>query len=400
MKVKTYVAPSAREALARIREELGPDALILHERPARRGGLLGLLRQAEGVEVAVAVGDGPPPVRNERRVQHRPLLDLRSELRDVQPPLSAGAGVAGRAPRHGDELQELRRMLADMRAAMEQLSAQALREPAAARHPALGSIYRRLRDEGVEELAAARIVDEVAGDLDLAALGQPEAVRDATLRALARRLTVAEPALRPGEETVLVLIGPTGAGKTTTLAKLAATFALPQRRRVRLLTTDTVRAGAVDQLQTYARLLGLPMAVVTSPAEVAQALATPSADVVLVDTPGRSQQDAAHLDELRALLEAIPADRRRVYLTVSATTDGVGLMDIARRFALVPLNGLVLTKVDEASRFGPAFNLAHRSGLPLVFFTTGQEVPDDLEPARAQRLAALVLGAQVRIDGV
>lgn len=398
MKVKTYVAPSAHEALARIREELGPDALILHERPARRSGLLGLLRQAEGVEVAVAVGDGPLPVRNERRAQRRPLLDLRSELRDVQPPAAA---VAGRtAPRHGDELHELRRMLADMRAAMEQLSTQALREPAAARHPALGSIYRRLRDEGVEELAAARIVDEVAGDLDLAALGQPEAVRDATLRALARRLTVAEPALRPGEETVLVLIGPTGAGKTTTLAKLAATLALPQRRRVRLLTTDTLRAGAVDQLQTYARLLGLPMAVVTSPADVAQALATPSADVVLVDTPGRSQQDAARLHELRALLEAIPPDRRRVYLTVSATTDGVGLMDIARRFALVPLNGLVLTKLDEASRFGPAFNLAHRSGLPLVFFTTGQEVPDDLEPARPQRLATLVLGAPVRIDRV
>ncbi len=399
MKVKTYVAPSAREALARIREELGPDVLILHERPARRGGLLGLLRQAEGVEVAVAVGDGPLPVRNERRVQRRPPLDWRSELRDIQPPASAGA-AAGTVPRRTDELHELRRLLADMRAAMEQFSTQALREPAAARHPALGSIYRRLRDEGVEELAAARVVEEVAGELELAALGRPEAAREATVRALARRLTVAEPALRPGEETVLVLIGPTGAGKTTTLAKLAAMFALPQRKRVRLLTTDTVRAGAVDQLQAYARLLGLPMDVVTSPAEVTQALATPSADVVLVDTPGRSQQDAAHLDELRALLEAIPSDRRRVYLTVSATTDGVGLLDIARRFALVPLNGLVLTKLDEASRFGPAFNLAHRSGLPLVFFTTGQEVPDDLEPARPQRLATLILGAQVKVDGV
>ena len=399
MKIKTYIAPSAREALARIREELGPDALILHERPARRGGLLGLLRQAEGVEVAVGVGDGPLPVRHERRLPRRPPLDLHNELRDVRSPASAGAGTAP-PPRRADELQELRRMLADMRAAMEELSTRTLREPTAARHPALGSAYRRLRDEGVEELAAARIVDEVAGELDLAALGSPEAVREATLRALARRLIVAEPALPPGEETVLVLIGPTGAGKTTTLAKLAARFALPQRKRVRLLTTDTARAGAVDQLQTYARLLGLPMAVVTSPTEVAQALATPSADVVLVDTPGRSQQDAAHLDELRALLEAIPPERRRIYLTVSATTDAVGLMDTVRRFALVPLNGLVLTKLDEASRFGPAFNLAHRSGLPLVYFTTGQEVPDDLEPARSQRLAALVLGAQVKVGGI
>lgn len=399
MKIKTYVAPSAREALARIREELGPDALILHERPARRSGLLGLLRQAEGVEVAVAVGAGPLPLRHERRLPRRPPLDLQSELRDARSPASARAGTAP-SPRRADEFQELHRMLAEMRAAVEELATRALREPVAARHPALGSIYRRLRDEGVEELAAARIVDEVARELDQAALGNPEAVREATLRALARRLIVAEPTLPPGEETVLVLIGPTGAGKTTTLAKLAATFALPQRKRVRLLTTDTVRAGALDQLQTYARLLGLPMAVVTSPAEVAQALATPSVDVVLVDTPGRSQQDAAHLDELRALLEAIPPERRRIYLTVSATTDAVGLMDTARRFALVPLNGLVLTKLDEASRFGPAFNLANRSGLPLVYFTTGQEVPDDLEPARPQRLAALVLGAQLKASGI
>jgi flagellar biosynthesis protein FlhF len=400
MKVKTYVAPSAREALARIREELGPDALILHERPARRGGLFGLLGQRSGVEVAVAVGDGPPPTALQRRQPRRTPLDLRSEIRGGQAGRAAEGMAAGALRPRADELDELRRILADMRAAMEQLSMQAGREPAATRHPALGSIFRRLRDEGVEELVAARLVDEVAGELDQQALASPDAVRAATLRALARRLTAAEPTLQPGEETVLVLIGPTGAGKTTTLAKLAATFTLAQHLRVRLITTDTDRAGAVDQLQFYAQLLGLPMQVAASPEELRAALETPSADVVLVDTPGRSQQDTAHLEGLRTLLEAIPPARRRVYLTVSATTDDAALVDIARRFALVPLNGLVLTKLDEASRFGPSFNLACRSALPLVFFTTGQEVPDDLEPARPQRLAALVLGTRVKVDAL
>jgi flagellar biosynthesis protein FlhF len=192
---------------------------------------------------------------------------------------------------------------------------------------------------------------------------------------------------------VAVLVGPTGVGKTTTLAKLASHFAFTQGKKVALITTDTYRIAAAAQLGTYAEILELPLEVIYRPDEIAGAIGSHmDADVILVDSPGCGQQDRAKLDELRGFVDATVAavPDATVLLTLSGPTKLRDLIHIRQGFGTLRLHGLVFTKLDETSAYGPLVSFAVRSGTPVYYVTTGQRVPNDIEPAARARLARLV----------
>ena len=194
-----------------------------------------------------------------------------------------------------------------------------------------------------------------------------------------------------GRPLTIALVGPTGVGKTTTLAKLAASFKLRHQRRVGLITADTYRIAAVDQLRTYANIIGLPLQVVLTPAEMRQAVhALKHCDVILIDTAGRSQNDACRLGELREFLEA--ARPHETHLVLSSTASEKVLLREAEAFVTVGVDKVILTKLDEAVSFGMVVTALRRIGRELSFFTTGQEVPDHIEVSEPRRLAELVLG--------
>jgi flagellar biosynthesis protein FlhF len=188
-------------------------------------------------------------------------------------------------------------------------------------------------------------------------------------------------------------VGPTGVGKTTTIAKLAANFRLRDKLRVGLITVDTYRIAAVEQLRTYADIIDLPMEIVATPREMHQALAQMSdLDLVLLDTAGRSPRDEIRLQELKAMLaEAAPDE---VYLVLSSVASSAALEKAAAQFAAVGTTALVLTKLDEASSLGNLLPLVRRSRLPLSYLTHGQNVPDDIAPAHSGRLARCLLGIE------
>ncbi|MGE3314989.1 MAG: flagellar biosynthesis protein FlhF [Planctomycetaceae bacterium] len=199
---------------------------------------------------------------------------------------------------------------------------------------------------------------------------------------------------RPGQRKVVALVGATGVGKTTTIAKLAANFRLRDGIRMGLVTVDTYRIAAVEQLRTYAEIIDLPMKIVTSPQEMRRALDEFSGlDLVLIDTAGRSPGDELQIQELKSLLAEARVDE--VHLVMSMTASLRHLESTARKFAAASATSLILTKLDEAPGLGSLLSIARSVRLPISYVTTGQGVPDDIEPARADRLARLVLGSEL-----
>lgn len=264
---------------------------------------------------------------------------------------------------------------------------------------AIFDMYLKLVAQDVSQELADQIVAAVQAEIGSELLDDEQAIRAAALRQLAAIIPAAEAAASGrsvhNRPRTIALVGPTGVGKTTTVAKLAATFKLRMHRRVGLITADTYRIAAVDQLRTYADIIGLPLHVVMTPADMSDAIQRlRESEVILIDTAGRSQNDEARLDELRQMIAAAQVDE--VHLVLSSTASEKALLREAEAFARVGIDKIVLTKLDEAVSFGVLINVMQKVGKQLSFLTTGQEVPDHLEPGRPQRLAELVLGGDVR----
>lgn len=316
--------------------------------------------------------------------------------------------------------------------------------------PQLFDLYLRLIAQEMSEELADRIIQSVRSELDGDAMDDSALVREAVLRHLVAHIPVANddpPTFdrsSDGRPFIIALIGPTGVGKTTTLAKLAATFKLRQNRRVGLITADTYRIAAVDQLRTYAEIIDVPLHVACSPGEMKRAIAVMAdRDVILIDTAGRSQKDGDRLAELRRFIAAANPDE--VHLVLSATASEKVLLQEATAFCAAlnnrpdhaadpthahseqhtpgPRNAapesatsataqseatrpavhrIVLTKLDEAVSFGMLISVLNTIGRSLSYVTTGQEVPDDIEagPGMADRLAAMTLGDELNKSNV
>lgn len=347
-----------------------------------------------------SIGDAPsqpsPPRAQETRTPggRLPRRETESINEGVDPSLGAVH----------DSLAELRRAVD--RLTQQNQDAQLPREA-----PALRAVYQHLIlqeiDPGLALDITGTISDELSGEM---LVTQPQ-VLDRVVELLVGRLRSVSlqfpaPALdgTPGLPAVVVLVGPTGVGKTTTLAKLASHLAFTEQKHVVLITTDTFRIAAAAQLGTYADILELPFEVVYRPEDLPQAIQKHhGAEVILVDTPGCGQQDQVQIGELSAFvsasLEAVPD--ATVLLTVSAPTKLRDLLQIQQGFGLMPIHGLILTKLDETETYGPIVSFATRSRKPVYYLTTGQKVPSDIEEASEERIARLVvsgLGAQPRLE--
>jgi flagellar biosynthesis protein FlhF len=336
-------------------------------------------------------------------VQHRESL--------AQPPnRTVPAAAAEPKLPANDENAQLREQLASMQKMMGQVL-ESTRKTAVAvgsgkdehslpsgEMPApLFALYAQMMDNDVPAELAEKLIGQVRDQLDARELRDPIIVRQALLRAIEGTIRTRSESLLSidhmsslGRPRVIALVGPTGVGKTTTVAKLAATYKLRHQKKVGLITSDTYRIAAVEQLKTYAGIIGLPLKVVSSPQEMHEAVeALHDCDIVVVDTAGRSQNDRRRLDELAEFAGAAKPDE--THLVLSTTVGDNVLRKTAERFKALGPDRCILTKLDEAVTTGPIAGLCDRIGLPLSFVTVGQEVPDDLEPARVDRLARCVL---------
>lgn len=252
-----------------------------------------------------------------------------------------------------------------------------------------------LLTSGVKQRLASSLLMEADGSLDAAQRDDVWAIRGRIGQLVAAKLKVSgsidlKNVDRAGP-MVVALVGSTGVGKTTTLAKIAAGFRFDLGCRVGLITMDTFRLGAVDQLLQYAELISAPLEVVSSPEQVAQALDRLSeCDLVLLDTAGRAPRDAEQLAELRKFLGI--ARPQATHLVVSATSSTAYVEETLRHFSQLSPTNLLITKLDEAVAFGSWLQLLHNCPLPISYLTTGQHVPQDIAVASSRRITSLLLG--------
>jgi len=376
MQTKTYLAPTKLEALLRIREEHGADAVILSERTVQRGKLFG---KKPMVEIVVGIKGA----ESEPKAEPRPAPKAEPKGIDEYDPTQTRLRKLER------EMQEIRALVQTMHAYIANGAAPAPTAEGETEPPVIAATL----DEHplLRQLMAAGVDQDVAQELLRRVPRLPHnAAVDALRRTLSARIPIGGALPRESRHRqIAVLVGPTGVGKTTTIAKLAAIHALDYNRKVALLSLDTYRIGAIQQLRTYAELMNLPLLTATNTDEVADALEQFAGyDLVLIDTIGRGQRDEEHLQEMRQAL--LPA-KGIVYLTLSATADSATLLDAAQRFSIFEPDAIVLTKLDEAARMGNCVNLALRGSLPFAYFTTGQRVPEDITLADAQTLACATL---------
>jgi flagellar biosynthesis protein FlhF len=312
----------------------------------------------------------------------------------VQPPM--------RDSQLNDELTAMKQMMVKMMRQQKAVAAsgQADGEPDRVASPDLPdplvAHYLKLIEQEVAEELAEEIVTRVSKGLSKQAIENEDAVRRAVHDEIARRLPVEGgtgklEAPQDGRPRTIALIGPTGVGKTTTIAKLAATFKLKQGKKVGLITMDTYRIAAVEQLRTYAGIIGLPLKVVNTAEQLADAIAEyRDLDAILIDTAGRSQKASDKLGELKQVLAA--ADPHEVHLVLSSTVSQKVLLQTIDRFSAVDADRIIFTKLDEAVTGGVLLNVAKRVGKKVSYITTGQEVPHEIEPGDSDRLAELVMG--------
>lgn len=253
-------------------------------------------------------------------------------------------------------------------------------------------VYTDLIDSDVEEELAREFVFRLKQEATPEQLGDKYAAKALLAAMVEGELKVCDPIqITPGQRKVVALVGPTGVGKTTTIAKLAANFRLRDSVRMGLVTVDTYRIAAVEQLRTYAEIIDLPMKVVTNPLEMRRALdELTGLDLVLIDTAGRSPRDELRIQELKSLLNEAQIDE--AHLVLSMTSSSRALKATAEKFATANISSLILTKLDEAPGLGGILSAARQIPFPVSYVTTGQDVPNDIEPSNASRLSRLILG--------
>ena len=260
----------------------------------------------------------------------------------------------------------------------------ALAESQQSLHP---DLHARMTEMGVSDDLIQELFDQLP-DMGAWSEQAQQALAVSAMRDLmGRRIpTGGQIELTPGRVKTVALIGPTGVGKTTTIAKLAAHYALMRNKRVALLTVDTYRIAAVEQLKTYSQIIGLPVSVAYSHAEVPAFVEQyADYDLILIDTAGRSQHHVMQVGELKSLLDAVLCE---THLVLSASMKDKDMLEAAHRFSAARVDRLLFSKLDETSSYGTLLNVADRAGIPISYLTTGQKVPEDLEIADGKRLPA------------
>lgn len=394
------------EALTQVKSVMGRDAIILHTRTFKKSRWLGLGRR-EMVEITA--GRGLNMINQQRRSAARSAVAPPQPAPVLPPaapasPTGAYAAAAGHNPRGllgtpaADRAiaYDISNQMATLKGMVKDLTEEIHRQQKPTVPEELFEIYTTLINRRVNDKVCGELILGLQRVLRPDQYHQADVVRQKTAELIEKMIPVGGPIQRTkiSGPHVIALIGPTGVGKTTTIAKLAANFKLRDRMRVGLITIDTYRIAAIDQLKKYADIIGSELKVVASPDDLKAAVeGFADCDYVLIDTAGRSPNDALKLNELKGFLAAAKPDE--VHVVVAATVDQACAELAIERFGDVRIDRLIFTKLDEAPDAGVLLNVVHKMKKPLSYITTGQDVPDDIEDTRASRLANRILGNNV-----
>lgn len=412
MLVRVFEAETMALALKKVKEALGPDALILSTRTVRKSGL-GVFRKPL-CEVTAAIDSADtesfsepqakPGIVPAAEMDELSYQDLWRQPETQPQPKPATAASVPRQPE--DSLRDVRNEIDELKALVRQLArpsepappgpaiaaAAPRKRPAGTEVQEMGLLQNELERLGISGEAAATLEQYAWENLSPRQLGDPQGIREFLSDAIGRLVHVSGAVrIAPGRQKRVALVGPTGVGKTTTIAKMAAGQLLKGVGRVALITIDTYRIAAVEQLKVYGEIMHIPVEVVTTPEQLHQALSRHAdKELILIDTAGRSPRDDMSIAELAAFLGKAETEN---HLVVSATTRDRELAETVQRFSRIPLHSLVFTKLDECEQCGALLNLSLTRQLPLSYLTFGQRVPEDFMEADVETITGFITGS-------
>lgn len=403
MKIKKYVVNDMNEAMTRIRYELGTDAIIISQRKVRKGGFLGLFSK-KSLEVTAAIDNYSKEKKHNSNTEDKinkennievikkmieernnntkydnnidhdtNILDSYKEILESKSKSFENKRSKGKEFTETkdlmDEIRDLKKIVKDIGKNEKSYEDEN------------SSLVNFFKDLDLEEEFIEKIIKKV-GDLE-DNLEEREKIK----RVIENTIDIRSNSV--GKVTVLV--GPTGVGKTTTIAKLAGKLSLIDKKKVGLITIDTYRIGAVEQLKTYADIMNIPFKVVFSIKDMEKSIIDLDyCDVILVDTTGRSSKNMMQISELRAFIEKIK--EKSVHLVISASTKNKDIETIIKGYTILEYENIIITKLDETSTYGSILTILDKGKKPISFITTGQDVPDDIKEGNKEEIAKIVLG--------
>ncbi|MYL33160.1 flagellar biosynthesis protein FlhF [Pontibacillus yanchengensis] len=375
MKVKKFEAPTMPEAMSQVRKELGNEAVILNSKEIQKGGFLGLFRKTN-IQVIAAID--PQPKMEEHESKPKQMYDNFSKKTEQ------GFNMSSMNTKENDdikkEIQELRTM-------MEQQSNQFTLYPAP-----LQKLYESLLNQELSKTKSKELIDPLVEKYYLTQKQMTNQMAEEMLREeLHQHLQTIPLGGIDFSKQFVHIVGPTGVGKTTTIAKIAAEAVLKHKKKVAFITTDTFRIAAIDQLKTYAKILDVPIEVAYNLDDYKKARETfQNYDLVLVDTAGRNFRDPKYVKELQKVVDF--TEDLETYLVLSITSKVKDLDEIFSQFSTVPLKKLIFTKVDETSQYGGMLELVLKHKVGVAYLTNGQNVPDDIKEASIDQILNRIVG--------
>jgi len=345
VKIKRYVARNMSEACHLIKQDIGPDAIIVSSRRIRERGLKGFFVPRK-IEVTAAVDEDS----RESKLQ--------------------------------DELGQIKKLINNL---PEKLENDPVKGSTSSNQISLETIRNGLLAIDIEPEPVDFLLKNIKEEI---LTGKADEIKEVLIK---RSAAVFKPAVHSyGQPEIIAFVGPPGIGKTTTLAKIGAIFSLFDSFNIGFITIDTYRIGAVEQLQIYGDIIGASVDMVSSPEGLNAAVEkNRDKDIILIDTAGRPSKNTRQIIELKSFLETL--ENINIYLVINVTAKNKDMVRILNDFKILAYSGLVFTKIDETDSYGAILNAAYLTGLPIVYITDGQNVPDDIEAANPELLAKLVM---------
>ncbi len=411
MKIKKYLVKNIEEAISQIKKDLGKDAYILSQKKVLKRGKLNL-SNIEMIEVTAAVENAksdkedisasllskkynygsPEQVREEKE---KVFSKLRPDP-DEMSPSQASSSLYGREqslPDYSGIKDELRPLTQEVAEIKKLLRASNTGFDGYTEFKGIFfDLYLDLVENGVEKKLAGRLVNSLQYQTDADKISDSELIRRQLFNLLTSSISLPAPLkMEKGKRKVIVLMGPTGAGKTTTIAKLASYFKLMESKKIALMTIDSYRIGAEAHLRTYAEILDVPFYSVYNERDLRLRLnQLIGYDLIFIDTTGRSPNDKKGLYIMEKHLSGIPAEEKEVYLILSASTKSLDLYHTYEKYSIFKPDKFIFSKIDESLSLGNIFNLKMKTDIPVAYFTTGQRVPEDIEIAYPRKFARRV----------
>jgi len=387
MKVKKFTGKNIQEIYQQIKLEMGKDAVILHTKKQKKGGFFGFFAK-DYYDVTAAVeefeydDDEIIEKKHEEKEPEKNTINQQINVK-LEDEKKESETEIETVEKSNTDITEMQKKMDEMMSLIESGNTVFKGE--------FKEIYDRLTDQEVDPKIASRMVKRIEKKYfeNNNNITINELLKEEIFRIIRKPKAIEN--LNQNKRKVAALVGPTGVGKTTTISKLAANYTINDKKKVSLITVDTYRIAAVEQLKTVGEIIGVPVEVVFTPQNLRNSVKeNTDKELIFIDTAGRSHKNTIQMTEIKAFIEA--ADPDEIFLVLSACTKYKDMLDIVKKYENLKIKKIIFTKLDETTNYGAILNVIDRTKMHLSYFTTGQSVPDDIEIADQEKYFNLLIG--------